>query len=224
MNNLVIIKGNTSGITVILNGELPFDDLLEEVKKKFLEASKFFKNAKMAITFEGRKLSVEEEYRILEIISENSELEILCIMDEDKEKERLFQSAIENKIINHSIANTGGQFYKGTLRSGQVVESEGSITILGDVNPGGKVIATGNIIILGSLKGTAFAGITGNMNSFVVALEMSPLQIRIGDVIARSSDGKGKKISPVPMIAYVENDGIFVEPLNKEVIDDINFI
>lgn len=224
MNNLVIIKGNTSGITVILNGELPFDELLEEIKKKFLEASKFFKNAKMALTFEGRKLSVEEEYRILEIISENSQLEILCIMDEDKEKDRLFQTAIENKISSHSVANTGGQFYKGTLRSGQVVESEGSITILGDVNPGGKVIATGNIIILGSLKGTAFAGITGNMNSFVVALEMSPLQIRIGDVIARSSDGRGKKISSVPMIAYVENDNIFVEPLNKEVIDDINFI
>lgn len=222
MKNLVIIKGNKSGITVILDQESPFDKLLEEIGKKFRESSKFFKGAKMAVMFEGRKLCPEEEYQILETISDNSALEIVCVIDQDTDREALFQAAIQKKSQD-DISNTG-QFYKGTLRSGQVVESEGSITILGDINPGGKVIATGNIIVLGALKGTAYAGITGNLNAFVVALEMAPIQIRIGEVIARSADGKSRQKGSGAMIAFVEKDNIYVEPLNKEVLDDINFI
>ncbi len=83
-------------------------------------------------------------------------------------------------------------FYKGTLRSGQVFEADGSVVVLGDVNPGGKVVAKGSVIVLGSLKGNIFAGVDGNENAFVVALEMSPMQIKIGDIIARSSDSGNK--------------------------------
>ena len=57
--------------------------------------------------------------------------------------------------------------------------------VLGDVNPGGKVVAKGSVIVLGSLKGNIFAGVDGNENAFVVALEMNPMQIKIADVIAR---------------------------------------
>lgn len=222
MNNSVIIKGNTSGITVILDKNLTFDQLLVDITEKFKESAKFFKNAKMAICFEGRKLTSEEEYLILKIIEEYTTLDIVCIIDEDKEREQRFQNAITQKV---KVADEyTGQFYKGTLRNGQLVESAGSIIILGDVNPGGKVIATGNIIVLGSLKGTAYAGITGNINTFVVALEMSPIQIRIGDIIARSSDGKSRNTGTSPMIAFVENDSIYIEAINKTVLDDINFI
>ena len=119
-----------------------------------------------------------------------------------------------------------GQFYKGTLRSGQVFEAESSIVILGDVNPGGRVIAKGNIIVLGSLKGNAFAGGDGNENAFVVALDMDPMQIRIGDVIARSSDSEPRKKLKVsktiqPKIAFVDNGNIYIENLEQSVIDDI---
>ena len=81
-----------------------------------------------------------------------------------------------------------GRFYKGTLRSGQVLESETSIIILGDVNPGARVISKGNVVVLGAMKGNAFVGAAGNESAFVAALSMDPMQIRIGDVIARSSD------------------------------------
>lgn len=81
-----------------------------------------------------------------------------------------------------------GRFYKGTLRSGQLLEADTSIVILGDVNPGANVISKGNVVVLGTLKGTVYAGGAGNENSFVAALCMNPVQIRIGDVIARSPD------------------------------------
>lgn len=130
----------------------------------------------------------------------------------------------------NDLSNNDGQFYRGTLRSGQVIESEGSIVILGDVNPGAKVISSGNVIILGSLKGTVYAGVTGDSTSFVVALEMEPMQIRIGDYIARASDdakkakdSKNKKNKPETKIAFVENGNIYIEPLNKEVLNDIHF-
>ena len=105
----------------------------------------------------------------------------------------------------------------------QQLESESSLIILGDINPGAKVIAKGNIIVLGSLKGTVYAGANGNDEAFVVALEMAPIQIRIGDTIARCNDSSGrvKPISKDPMIAFVEDENIYIEKLDKDVLNDI---
>lgn len=222
MNNTVIIKGTKSGMTVILDKEVSFEQLLQDVKEKFTESSKFWGNAQMAIQFEGRRLNNDEQRRVIDMIEENSSLKILCVIDNDPKQEEKFQKALSDKL-NELSAQTG-QFYKGTLRSGQVLESEGSIIILGDVNPGGKVIAKGNVVVLGALKGTAYAGISGNECSFVAALEMSPMQIRIADIIARSPDGKKTSLGSGPMIAYTEEGNICIQPLNKNIIHDINFI
>ena len=83
MDNSVIIKGSKSGITVFLDNEMPFEELLESVSDKFKNASKFFNNANMAISFDGRDLSAEEEKRILNVISDVSELNIVCVLDEN---------------------------------------------------------------------------------------------------------------------------------------------
>lgn len=222
MNNTVIIKGTKSGMTVILDKEVPFEQLLSDVKEKFAESSKFWGNAQMAIQFEGRRLDNDEQRQVIDTIEENSSLKILCVVDNDPDQEEKFQKALSDKL-NELSAQTG-QFYKGTLRSGQVLESEGSIIILGDVNPGGKVIAKGNVVVLGALKGTAYAGISGKEGSFVAALEMSPMQIRIADIIARSPDGKKTSMGSGPMIAYTEEGNICIQPLNKNIIHDINFI
>ena len=167
----------------------------------------------------------EQERAILNVISENSNMEILCVVDNGSLEEQVFKNAVENKVAE--IDAKDGQFYKGTLRSGQVLESESSIIILGDVNPGAKVISLGNVIVLGALKGTVYAGVSGDAGSFVVALEMEPMQIRIGDYIARAADDTGKKkakkAKPETKIAFVENGNIYIEPLNKEVLNDIHF-
>ena len=221
MNNSVVIKGNRYGIVVVLNSEISFDEIKKELAEKFKSASKFFDKANMAISFEGRKLYMEEEQECIRIISENSDLNIVCIIDNDKLKEQYFKKSVEEKL--EELSTNTGQFYKGTLRSGQMLESESSIIILGDVNPGAKVIAKGNVIILGSLKGNVYAGANGNEDAFVVALEMSPIQIRIGDTIARSNDGnkKSKPIGTGTMIAFVEDENIYIEKLDKDTINDI---
>jgi len=241
LDNSVIIKGSKNGITVFLDEEMPFEELLENVSDKFKNASKFFNNATMAISFDGRNLSAEEEKRILNVISDVSELNIVCVLDENNDIKSVYEEAVKKAMNSFNISHqperqkitdpkTTCMFYKGTLRSGQVFEADGSVVVLGDVNPGGKVVAKGSVIVLGSLKGNIFAGVDGNENAFVVALEMSPMQIKIGDIIARSSDSgvnkisKGKNKSKIlePKIAYVYDQNIYVEDLEQNALDDIS--
>lgn len=221
MNNSVIIKGNKYGIVVVMDKDIPFDELKTCLKEKFSSASKFFDNANMAITFEGRELSADEEKEILELIASESDINIVCVMDNDIKRQEEMHRAVEAKL--DEFAGASGHFYKGTLRSGQVLESESSLIILGDVNPGGKVVAKGNIIILGALKGSVYAGAGGNDDAFVVALDMIPMQIRINEVIARCQDnsGKPKRIGKGPQIAFVEEGNIYIENLDKNILSDI---
>lgn len=219
VNNSVIIKGNKYGIIVVMSPDISFDELKELITEKFKESSKFFEKAKMAISFEGRTLSNEEQKDILDIIGKNTDMQIVCVIDNDPDKEELFQKTLEQKLME--LDNNTGQFYKGILRSGASLEFENSVVIIGDVNNGARVVSKGNIIVLGSLKGNAFAGATGNTNSFVVALDMRPTQIRIADVIARSPDKPVKDEVKEAKIAFLEDGNIYIEPLNKNVLNDI---
>jgi septum site-determining protein MinC len=220
MNNAVIIKGNKYGIVVVLDAVMEFEELKGKVAEKFRESSKFFEKAQMAISFEGRKLSNEEQREVLNIIADETELHVVCIVENDPQKDEVFKKALDEKLME--LSNTTGQFYKGNLRSGQVLESETSIIVIGDVNPGARLVSKGNIIVLGSLKGTVFAGATGNTNSFVVALDMNPVQIRIADTIARAPDKPVKNSAKETKIAFLEDGNIYIEPLSKEVLNDIN--
>ncbi len=221
VNNSVVIKGSKHGIVVVLDDSVSFDELKEAVRDKFSGASKFFDKANMAISFEGRSLNDEQQRQLLDIISEVSDINIVCVIDNDELKDAYFKRAVETKLDD--MAASTGQFYKGTLRSGQILESESSIIILGDVNPGGKVIAKGNVIVLGSLKGNIYAGADGNEDAFVVAIDMEPMQIKIGDVIARCSDGSNsaKNKTHEPRIAYVDEGNIYIEKLERDVLADI---
>lgn len=220
--NSVVIKGNKYGIVLVLDASLSFEQLKLNITSKFRESKEFFGKCSMAISFEGRQLTTKEEQEVVDIITDNTDISILCIIDNDKQREEMFKKSINEKL--GELSPQSGQFYKGTLRSGQVLESESSLVILGDVNPGAKIISSGNVVVLGALKGTVYAGVSGNPESFVVALEMNPMQIRIGDIIARCSDksiNKGKKIET--KIAFLEDDNIYIETLNKEVLNDIRF-
>ena len=94
----------------------------------------FFKNASIAITFSGRHLSTEEEIRIIDAITEQTSIHIICVLDSDEQKELDTKAQIE-EFLRRQEESTG-QFYKGTLRSGQVLECESSVVIVGDVNLG----------------------------------------------------------------------------------------
>ena len=208
----VVIKSNRYGITLFLDKDASFQELLGSIREKFRASSKFFKDAQMALAFEGRQLTQEEQIEVIQAIQESSGLQVLCILENDALKESYMKQIVEGR--KQKSAESDGRFYKGTLRSGQVLESETSIVILGDVNPGATVVSKGNVVVLGALKGT-------NESCFVAALNMMPMQIRIGDCIARSADGPMTKGATEPMIAYTENGNIYMEPITKEVINDI---
>ena len=219
MNHPVIIKGTKSGIIVHLSDEIPFGELKEKVCDKFKTSSDFLGDAQIALSFEGRKLSDEEQLILVDCITENSHLDVVCVIDDNEEREAYFNRTLEEKLM--TLNSNTGQFYKGTLRSGQVLEFDTSIVILGDVNAGAQVVSAGNVVILGKLLGNVYAGASGRENSFVVALQMNPTQIRIGDVIARSPDEKQKTITETK-IAFSQDGNIYIEPLDRNVLNDIS--
>ena len=211
----VVIKGNKSGIRIVLDDALPFPEILEEVEKKFKESSDFLGEAQVAVSFDGRKLTEEQEAILLECIKENSKLQVVCLIDEDKQREELFNQTLNEKLM--AMNANSGQFFKGNLRSGQ----ETSVVILGDINVGAQVVSTGNVIVLGSLYGTVYAGAAGKENAFIVALKMNPMQIRISDVIARSSDEK-QETPAEPQIAYLQDGAIYIDTLSRQTLTEID--
>lgn len=225
MRNAVIVKSFRNGIALYLDGNMEFEQLLQEVADKFKESKEFFRDATVAVSFEGRDLSFEEEDRLIEAVRVNSHLNITCIVGEDEEKSRIYGKALEDYRRKREEEESVGQFYRGTLRKGQILETESSIIVLGDVNPGSSVIAAGDIVVLGSLRGNAYAGGNGRPGHYVAALEMAPQKIKIGDFkyitnekqrMTRSA-GHPPKIQP--QTAYVEKERIVLKPITNELLN-----
>ncbi len=220
MSSSVKIRGNKYGINVKLATGASYEEICADIASGFKEAEKFLGEEKLAISFEGQYLTEQQQEELVDIIHQNCNVHIVCIMEPNSEKEKQFQKTVNDAMMEFDAST--GQFYKGHLRSGQVLEFEQSVIVIGDVNPGASIISKGNIIILGSLKGTAFAGASGKKNSFIVAMDMHPIQLRIANVLARSSDKQPEeKAVPEPRIAFVEDENIYIEPLTKSVLNDI---
>ena len=95
MSQSVTIKSNKYGINLVLDPEIGFDELLKDVVEKFKASSTFFKNAKLALSFEGRKLSEEEEQQIISAIESNTSIEILCIVENGTRQEAVMKEQVE---------------------------------------------------------------------------------------------------------------------------------
>jgi septum site-determining protein MinC len=95
-----------------------------------------------------------------------------------------------------------------TMRSGFKVAYQGHVIVLGDVNPGAEIIASGSIVVWGKLRGTAHAGAEGDENAVVCALDLSPTQLRIASRAATTPQDQQK---PQPEIASVRDNQIVAE-------------
>ncbi|WP_416336318.1 septum site-determining protein MinC [Calothrix sp. UHCC 0171] len=93
-----------------------------------------------------------------------------------------------------------------TIRSGVEIRHPGTVIILGDVNPGGIVVADGDILVWGRLRGVAHAGARGNHECLIMAIQMEPTQLRIADAVARAPEKLPKQLHPE--VAYITADGI----------------
>ena len=117
MKNAVIIKSFPNGLTIFLDSEIPFSQLLEEIGMKFSESANFFKDASMVLSFEGRELSEQEERQIVDMITANSRLNIVCIMGKDKETDRNFLRALQQFSFHQECSKTQGSSIRGRLRT-----------------------------------------------------------------------------------------------------------
>lgn len=220
MKDKVLIKSFPSGITIYLDPETKFEELLSELQYKFSCAKNFFGDARMALSIEGRSLNLEEEKAILDLIHEETDLSIVCLVGKQAEEEKQFIKAITEITTHMPEDSCDGQFYKGTLKNKQILETESSIVILGDIYPGSSIVSSKDIVVLGGLYGEAYAGGDGRDGHYVFALEMAPEKLKIGDFKYRPTKVPkwGVKPKVQPKIAFVKNKRIQIEGLTKDLL------
>ena len=209
MKDAVVIKSYQNGINLIMREDVPFEQITEELAVKLCSSRGFFGNAELAL---------------VDVIRQSSDLNLVCIVGKDEETDRRYIKAIQ-KVQKKLPVGSEGQLHKGSLKNREVLETESSIIILGDVYPGSAVMSRGNIIILGGLYGEAYAGTDvseGMEGTYVAALEMEPERLKIGDFKYKSNNKQTKwgiRSKVQPKIAHVKNDKIVMEPLTKEILD-----
>ena len=214
MSNHVIIKGKNDRLVIALDPDISFLDICDILKTKILEARNFIGNSRMAIEFSGRTLTNEEENTLIGIITENSNIVISYIFSKRTDSEE--EMDLEN--INPLIEEGKTHFFRGTLRSGSKIESDGNVVVLGDVNPSSIIKARGNVIVLGHLNGTVYAGLGGDDRAFIGAIYFNPIQLTIGmktitdiqdEILDSSRVNKKSRFK----VARIRNQEIVVEEL-----------
>ncbi|SCI53624.1 Septum site-determining protein MinC [uncultured Clostridium sp.] len=183
MKDHVIIKSNKYGLTVYLDSEIEYKELLVEIENKFRASSRFFRGNEVALSFENRILTKAEEKEIVGIISTAADIRILCIIDHDAKTNQMYKSIVDETLA--MVPEADGTFYRGTLKRRQLLETERSIIIIGDIEEGATVVSKGNIIVIGAIYGSAQAGASGKVDAFIAALDMEPAHLKIGDLEVR---------------------------------------
>ncbi|NIO70375.1 MAG: septum site-determining protein MinC [Anaerolineae bacterium] len=120
----------------------------------------------------------------------------------------------EDAALRLAQDTASGSLVRRTLRSGQVVQHPGHVVVIGDVNPGAEIIAGGDVVVWGKLRGIVHAGATGDDGAVVCALSLAPLQLRIGNHIARAPEGR-EDLPQRPEMASVQDGEIVAEPWEK---------
>ena len=127
------------------------------------------------------------------------------------------------KTFERKIAISETKFHRGSLRSGQKLETEGSIIILGDVNSGAEVIASDNIVVLGTLRGLAHAGAKGNKQAIIAAGLFDAVQVRIANIV-KEIDREEEPLHKQAYISVVEDkietEEVAFVPMTKEIDDE----
>lgn len=215
--NAVVFKGTKEGLYVVLKDEVDMKLIKDNLLKKVKPSKKFFEGAKI-VDFKGKKLT-RIEYDELKCIMEQEYGMVVTGKYVDYKPEWPLGIKERSKGVEHSyeklpyenVLTSDTLFVRATVRSGQTINYDGNIVIIGDINPGAHIKSTGSIIVMGTLRGVAHSGSKGDYDTYVAAFKLLPSQLRIGDIITRSPDGCDPK-SMIPEIAIVKKGTIVVEP------------
>src|SRR5512134_2677305 len=213
-NSLVQIKGLRDGLLVSL------DDASWEEQRVALLAQvdsqpSFSQGARLALDVASQVLRVNELVELRDQLSERG-ISLWAVISESPTTEKTAQLlGLATRISKprpeenrqFSVEDLGEEtalFLNRTLRSGTRIEFAGHVVVLGDVNPGAEIIATGNVIIWGRLRGMVHAGAKGNRKAVICALDLSPTQLRIAEEVSAILSPRD---DPMPEIARINADG-----------------
>ncbi len=177
MAQIIEIKLQTNEIIIKLNEQSAYEEIIKSLSLKLQELKNLYKEDKTPIYVTGKVLKNKEIEEIKKVIQSQIDVEIK------------FESSKElglhgiRKTYNQDVGKSNTLYHRGSLRSGQKIENEGSIVIIGDVNSGAEVIAGDNIVILGRLMGLAHAGAKGNKKAIIAAQKIDVPQIRISNIV-----------------------------------------
>ncbi|WP_430785015.1 septum site-determining protein MinC [Virgibacillus flavescens] len=177
---IITIKGTRDGLTLFIDDVCSYDEAYKELSGK-LSTNRPKKDepvVPVTVKLGNRYLNQFQKSELLEVINDGNHFNVESIQSDVISREDALEWMDESKVktINRIV------------RSGQIIEVKGDLLLIGDVNPGGKVEATGNIYIMGTLQGIAHAGTNGNREAIIAASYMKPNQLRIADYISRAPD------------------------------------
>ena len=203
INNSATISLQKDVITIKINERANQKDIISCLEGKLPDLKRLYKEEKIPILVTGKVLKNKDIDEIKELILKEINVKI------DFDSPKVLGLHGIKKTFDREIESSETKFHKGSLRSGQKLEFEGSIVILGDVNAGSEVIAGDNVVILGALRGMAHAGAKGNKKAFIASNHIEAPQLRIANIvkeIEKDEENEAKRT-----YAYVEKDEIILE-------------
>ena len=203
MSSTITIQTKKDVVIIKIDEQATQKVILADLKSKLPELKSLYQDATTPILITGKVFKTKEMEQIKEEIQNTLSVEV-----EFDSPKKLGLHEIK-KAFSKEIATSETMFHRGSLRSGQKIEFEGSLVILGDVNAGAEILAGENIVVLGILRGMAHAGAKGNKEAIIAAASIESLQIRIANVVKEIN--KDEYESEIKTCAYIETGKIMLE-------------
>ena len=205
MSNNISINLKKEQNVVKISPEASYEEVLKELKIKIPKLKNLYKDATTPLYIEGKHFENEEMDEITKLIQEKINVEINFDSPKDMGI-HVIKNTFEEDL---SISET--KYIRGAIRSGTRIEFEKSLIIIGDINAGAEVIAGGNIIVTGVLRGLAHAGAKGNKKAIIAARKMEAPQIRIANIVKEMEREEDEKVETKQSYAYLQGEEIIVE-------------
>ncbi|MDO4793045.1 MAG: septum site-determining protein MinC [Filifactor alocis] len=206
------IKGLKGKLIILFDDHVTLYKAITLLEEKLSSNKDFFRDTVFK-EIKAKNLSENDKHIIARFLREHHNIELPQYIqevepgDKHNKKNQVLEGELPKSLIKKDSQQT--KFIFETLRSGTLVDFDGHVVVIGDVNPGARVQASGNVIILGNLRGTVHAGANGNKHTFVFAERLLPIQLRISNSIAILSE-KDKAVEE-PLIASIKDDNIVIE-------------
>lgn len=207
------IKANRDGFILVPDEKASFQAIMSFVEQRLTESQEFFRGTEMSLDLRSRSLDTIEILSLNTLLADKAQVKLVEVrLSEDVTFFPHRSPSREDAPVKTPVlpsCENAPLIIRSTCRSGIRVESLSDCVVLGDVNPGAEIVAVGDIVIFGNLRGIAHAGAKGNRSARIWALSIEPSQIRIADLVALPP--RGNKPTPKRFeIAEIQEDLIEV--------------